>query len=656
MAGGVVTVASSPATTPPVVGEPSDPTGLGDDPANDALAQSCFDGDLESCDDLYWGTSVGSDYETYGSTCGGRLVDGVFGDCVETIGGIGTEVVQASTLPEPTLEPTGLGTDPELDPLATDCYAGVMFACDKLFVLGEEGTPYYNYGLTCAGRQAADADAFCHELVGFPGPGVDFASLPAPEDDAVFTLIATCAIGDMQTCDDLYRQSEPTSEYRTVGDTCAGRQPENTGALCVNAFPAWEQLSVVPDGTDSGSITTVPAGPAGEPTDPTGLGDDVAFNTLAQNCFEGDFASCDDLYWRSDLGSEYETYGATCGGRLAERISGGCAEQLGATAPTGPVAPPPTQEPTGLGTDPALDALAQDCYDGAMFACDKLFFDAAGDTDPAYSEYGDSCAGRQAIDTGLYCHELVGFPAPTADVSQLPDDEPKLMLDSSLCLIGDMAACDDIYRAVAEDSPFREFADTCAGRQAAGTGQYCTATFPEWEQLQDTSTNPTPTTPTTTTVVWRHPGSDRRADRPRDGRHPRRAGAGLLRRRHGVLRHAVRHVRRRLGLRDVRGYLRRSPGHGHHGVLRGRLRGLRAHPSVGRCRVEGRAPARAVSGDGFGGDEPGPRPRHGESGEEEVHHGSDAEREGDRADADRAAQRHAGRHHDDLDPGPGHAD
>ena len=498
MAGGVVTAASSPATTPPAIGEPTDPTGLGDDPANNALAQSCFDGDLQSCDDLYWGTAVGSEYEAYGSTCGGRLVDGVFGDCVKTIGGIGTEVVQSSTLPEPTVEPTGLGSDPTLDPLAADCYAGVVFACDKLFILGEEGTPYYDYGYTCAGRQPAESSSFCHELVGFPGPGVDFETLPVPDDDAVYALIATCAIGDMQTCDDLYRQSEPGTEFRTLGDTCAGRQAENTGELCVNAFPAWEQLSVVPDGTDNGSTTTVPVGSAGAPTDPTGLGDDTSFNALAQNCFDGDFTSCDDLYWRSDLGSEYESYGATCGGRLTERISGGCLEQLGGSGPTGPAAPAPTPEPTGLGTHPALDAVAQECYDGAMFACDKLFFDSASDTDPAYAGYGDSCAGRQPTESGLYCHELVGFPAPTADIGLLPDDEPKLLIDASLCLIADMAACDNIYRAVAEDSPFREFADTCGGRQEPGTGQFCTAAFPEWEQLRETSSSTTPTTPTTT--------------------------------------------------------------------------------------------------------------------------------------------------------------
>ena len=253
MAGGVVTAASSPATTPPVVGEPTDPTGLGDDPANDALAQSCFDGDLESCDDLYWGTAVGSDYEAYGSTCGGRLADGVFGDCVETIGGIGTEVVQASTLPEPTLEPTGLGTDPSSTrwrPTATPAWCSPATSCSSSArrarpttttatpaPVARRPTPSRSVTSWWASRVRASTSRRC----------------PVPDDDAVYALIATCAIGDMQTCDDLYRQSEPSTEFRTVGDTCAGRQPENTGELCVNAFPAWEQLSVVPDGTDNGS-------------------------------------------------------------------------------------------------------------------------------------------------------------------------------------------------------------------------------------------------------------------------------------------------------------------------------------------------------------------------------------------------------------------
>lgn len=51
----------------------SSPDGLGDDPVLDALAQDCFDGDLEACDDLFIESPIDSDYETYGNTCGDRV-------------------------------------------------------------------------------------------------------------------------------------------------------------------------------------------------------------------------------------------------------------------------------------------------------------------------------------------------------------------------------------------------------------------------------------------------------------------------------------------------------------------------------------------------------------------------------------------------------
>jgi hypothetical protein len=54
---------------PPAGGPPD---GLGDDPVLDQYAQSCHDGDMNACDTLYNDSQVGSDYETYGGTCGGR--------------------------------------------------------------------------------------------------------------------------------------------------------------------------------------------------------------------------------------------------------------------------------------------------------------------------------------------------------------------------------------------------------------------------------------------------------------------------------------------------------------------------------------------------------------------------------------------------------
>ncbi|MDQ3464952.1 MAG: hypothetical protein M3500_09730, partial [Actinomycetota bacterium] len=51
------------------------PGDLGDDPELDQLAQECFEGVMESCDDLFFQSEIGSAYEEYGGTCGGRIED-----------------------------------------------------------------------------------------------------------------------------------------------------------------------------------------------------------------------------------------------------------------------------------------------------------------------------------------------------------------------------------------------------------------------------------------------------------------------------------------------------------------------------------------------------------------------------------------------------
>jgi hypothetical protein len=39
----------------------------------DAYAGSCFDGELQACDDLFYESPPMSAYEEYGVTCGGRV-------------------------------------------------------------------------------------------------------------------------------------------------------------------------------------------------------------------------------------------------------------------------------------------------------------------------------------------------------------------------------------------------------------------------------------------------------------------------------------------------------------------------------------------------------------------------------------------------------
>ncbi|MFQ5558151.1 MAG: hypothetical protein ACE5GB_11675 [Acidimicrobiales bacterium] len=47
--------------------------GYGDDPTLDALYDECAAGDGEACDSLYFQSPIGSEYETYGNTCGERF-------------------------------------------------------------------------------------------------------------------------------------------------------------------------------------------------------------------------------------------------------------------------------------------------------------------------------------------------------------------------------------------------------------------------------------------------------------------------------------------------------------------------------------------------------------------------------------------------------
>jgi hypothetical protein len=63
-----------------------EPAGLGRDPELNALAQACYEGELEACDELYRESPAGSDYETYGDTCAGRQPPHTFRYCTTTFG------------------------------------------------------------------------------------------------------------------------------------------------------------------------------------------------------------------------------------------------------------------------------------------------------------------------------------------------------------------------------------------------------------------------------------------------------------------------------------------------------------------------------------------------------------------------------------------
>jgi hypothetical protein len=223
-------------------------------------------------------------------------------------------------IPPATQQPTGLGDDAELDALAQDCFDGALIACDELYAISPVGSPYEAYGDTCAGRQDASTQQFCHAMAGFPGPGADSAPASLPSDDpGLIQLASRCWAGNMQACDDMAAQAPPGSEYESYGRSCAGRQDASATETCSDAFPDWVRLST--PGATSDEL--------GQPGDPNGLGDDPELDALAQSCFGGGMSACDDLFWESPIDSDYETYGSTCGGRVTEELVGQCQVNYG---------------------------------------------------------------------------------------------------------------------------------------------------------------------------------------------------------------------------------------------------------------------------------------------------------------------------------------
>ncbi|WP_369136769.1 hypothetical protein [Modestobacter versicolor] len=67
-------------------------------------------------------------------------------------------------------------------------------------------------------------------------------------------------------------------------------------------------------------------------------------------------------------------------------------------------APVAVREPAGLGEDPGLDRLAQECHDGRMRACDDLYTDSPVGSD--YEDYGDTCAGRRGGGAWSFCADV----------------------------------------------------------------------------------------------------------------------------------------------------------------------------------------------------------------------------------------------------------
>lgn len=112
------------------------------------------------------------------------------------------------------------------------------------------------------------------------------------DDPTLDTLFHSCRDGDLVACDDLWNESAAGSKYERFGATC-GDRIENTAAGFADCAATQASDDI-----------------------PYGLGDDNDLDELYTGCRDGEFASCDQLWMVSPVGSEYELYGATCGGRV----------------------------------------------------------------------------------------------------------------------------------------------------------------------------------------------------------------------------------------------------------------------------------------------------------------------------------------------------
>ncbi|GIG26138.1 DUF4190 domain-containing protein [Cellulomonas denverensis] len=114
-----------------------------------------------------------------------------------------------------------------------------------------------------------------------------------------------CAAGVMADCDDLYYESDYDSPEEEFAETCGGITTYSGGSCYL-----LEEQDTTDDG-DTGTGTSV---------EPDTYGDDPELDALWDACEAGDGQACDDLYWESPLGSDYEDFASTCGNRTTDAV------------------------------------------------------------------------------------------------------------------------------------------------------------------------------------------------------------------------------------------------------------------------------------------------------------------------------------------------
>lgn len=153
------------------------------------------------------------------------------------------------------------------------------------------------------------------ELVALVVIGIAIAVAVTTHGNQMDALREDCGSGVMQACDDLYYDSPVGSDDEEFGRTCGGRTDGLASCTALDTESGTDD-----GGTDGVDPDTQGADPGTEGGDPGvvggSYGSDPGLDALWDACEAGSGSACDDLYYGSPAGSEYEDYGTTCGNRV----------------------------------------------------------------------------------------------------------------------------------------------------------------------------------------------------------------------------------------------------------------------------------------------------------------------------------------------------
>ena len=227
-------------------------------------------------------------------------------------------------------------------------------------------------------------------LAGIEAGSILDATLTAADDLALTDLILTCF-------EDPEVLAGFVENFAAGFAVSAGFEPSIDQAACMvaaladnNAASELGAASLSPAVQDA-LETCVEGDPA---VDTGGLfeagstyGDNPVLDALWDACQAGAMASCDELYSTSEIGSEYETFGATCGQQEPDSSGGTC------------------DIPFDYGDNAALDSLWDACEGGDGASCDNLYFESP--VGSVYETFGDTCGYRYDQSPG-FCEDAIG--------------------------------------------------------------------------------------------------------------------------------------------------------------------------------------------------------------------------------------------------------